>query len=202
VLKRISNKPDDTQSVNTIKSNEDGLFVKRLRSLFPAIEIKIEHVCILFLFLIYFFILILFFKGRISAGHNTLPHGLLIRFSAMNSTLKTISPSKNVPQIDLMTLIYHLKYRNLRVQLYPIRAYQGDFRETPPPIPTSKPADSGIYQVFECLDGEVEYEQDVPGKMIESLENEEPIPELTWEIRIKCHKEAKVSYGPWADRQR
>jgi hypothetical protein len=51
VLKRISNRPDDTQSVNTIKSNEDGLFVKRLRSLFPAIEIKIEHVCILFFYL-------------------------------------------------------------------------------------------------------------------------------------------------------
>lgn len=41
---RISNKGDDTQSVNTVKSNEDGLFVKRLRSLFPAIEIKVEHV--------------------------------------------------------------------------------------------------------------------------------------------------------------
>lgn len=27
-----------------MKSNEDGLFVKRLRSLFPAIEIKIDHV--------------------------------------------------------------------------------------------------------------------------------------------------------------
>jgi len=41
---RISSKGDDTQSVNTVKSNEDGLFVKRLRSLFPAIEIKVEHV--------------------------------------------------------------------------------------------------------------------------------------------------------------
>ena len=101
-----------------------------------------------------------------------------------------------------MTFIYHLKYRNLRVQLYPIRKYNGDLRELPPPIPTSKTADSGIFQVFECLDGEVEYEQDVPGKMIEPLENDEPIPELTWEIRIKCHKEAKVAYGPWADRQR
>ena len=44
LLLRISNKGDDTQSVNTVKSSEDGLFVKRLRSLFPAIEIKVEHV--------------------------------------------------------------------------------------------------------------------------------------------------------------
>jgi hypothetical protein len=120
----------------------------------------------------------------------------------MNSTLKTISPSKNLPEVDLMTLIYNLKYRNLRIQLYPIRVYQGNLRENPPPIPTSKPADSGIYQVFECLDGEVEYEQDVPGKMIELAENQEPLPELAWEIRLKCHKEAKISYGPWVDRQR
>ena len=35
---------------------------------------------------------------------------------------------------------------------------------SPPPIPTSKPADSGIFKVFECSDGELEYEQDVPGK--------------------------------------
>ena len=40
----ISNKADDTQSFNTMKSSEDGLFVKRLRSLFPAIEIIVEHV--------------------------------------------------------------------------------------------------------------------------------------------------------------
>jgi len=40
----ISNKADDTQSENTVKTNEEGLFVKRLRSLFPAIEIKVEHV--------------------------------------------------------------------------------------------------------------------------------------------------------------
>jgi hypothetical protein len=47
----------------------------------------------------------------------------------MNSTLTTISPSKNVPQIDLMTFIYNLKYRNLRVQLYPIRVYNGELHE-------------------------------------------------------------------------
>ena len=73
---------------------------------------------------------------------------------------------------------------------------------SPPPIPISKPADSGIYQVFECLDGEIEYEQDVPGKMIEPSENDELIRDLIWEIRIKCHKEAKIAYGPWVDRQR
>jgi hypothetical protein len=38
--------------------------------------------------------------------------------------------------------------------------------------------------------------------MIEPLENGESIPDLTWEIRIKCHKDAKIAYGPWADRQR
>ena len=47
----------------------------------------------------------------------------------MNSTFKSLSPSKNAPQIDLMTLIYQLKYRNLRIQLYPIRTYKGDQRE-------------------------------------------------------------------------
>ena len=53
-FQRISNKPEDAQSVNTMKSNEDGLFVKRLRSLFPAIEIKIDHVRIVDLSLILF----------------------------------------------------------------------------------------------------------------------------------------------------
>ncbi len=79
-----------------------------------------------FLFQLKFIFLI---KGRISAGHDTLPYSLLIRFSTMNSTLTTISPSKNAPQIDLMTLIYNLKYRNLRIQLYPIKVYKGEFRE-------------------------------------------------------------------------
>ncbi|CAF3280350.1 unnamed protein product [Rotaria socialis] len=179
----ISTKGDDTQSVNTIKSSEDGLFVTRLRNLFPAIEIKVEH-------------------GRISAGHDTLPYGLLVRFSTMTSTFTSESPSRNPSLIDLMTLTYHLKYRNLRIQLYPIRVYQGEAREIPPPILTSKPADSGIFQVFECLDGELEYEQDVPGKISELPENSEPLPELTWEFRIRCNKEAKVAYGPWVDRQR
>lgn len=119
----------------------------------------------------------------------------------MTSTLTSISPSRNVPQIDLMTLIYHLKYRNLRVQLYPIKLYKGELLEVPPSIPTSKIADSGIYQVFECLDGELEYEQDVPGKTIE-LNDQQILPDVAWEIRIKCHKDSKLSYGPWADRQR
>ncbi|CAF5040742.1 unnamed protein product [Rotaria sp. Silwood1] len=106
----ISTKGDDSQSENTVKSNEEGLFVKRLRNLFPAIEIKVEH-------------------GRISAGHDTLPYGLLVRFSTMTSTFTSISPSRNAPEIDLMTLIYNLKYRNLRIQLYPIRVYNGQTRE-------------------------------------------------------------------------
>ena len=123
----ISNKGDDTQSFNTIKSSEDGMFVKRLRSLFPAIEIIVEHVRRhRSLETVHSF---LSFQGRISAGHDTLPYGLLIRFSTMNSTFKSLSPSKNAPQIDLMTLIYQLKYRNLRIQLYPIRTYKGDQRE-------------------------------------------------------------------------
>jgi hypothetical protein len=89
---------------------------------------------------------------------------------------------------------------------------------SPPPIPTSKTADSGIFQIFECSDGELEYEQDVPGKIhvyslnrficiltgkiIESLENTEIIPDVTWEIRMRCNKEVKIAYAPWADRQR
>ena len=62
-FQRISNKPDDAQSVNAMKNNGDGLFVKRLRSLFPAIEIKIEHVrfrCLLH----FVFILILFIRDE------------------------------------------------------------------------------------------------------------------------------------------
>jgi hypothetical protein len=47
----------------------------------------------------------------------------------MNSTFTSISPSRNAPDIDLMTLIYNLKYRNLRVQLYPIKVYMGELRE-------------------------------------------------------------------------
>ncbi len=69
---------------------------------------------------------ILFLQGRISVGHHTLPYGLLIRFSTMNSTFTTQSPSKHLPQIDLMTLIYSLTYRNLRIQLHPIKAFQGE----------------------------------------------------------------------------
>jgi hypothetical protein len=38
--------------------------------------------------------------------------------------------------------------------------------------------------------------------MIESLENSQSIPDVTWEIRVKCNKETKIAYGPWADRQR
>lgn len=38
--------------------------------------------------------------------------------------------------------------------------------------------------------------------MLEPLENGEPIPDVTWEIRMKCNKQTKITYGPWADRQR
>lgn len=69
-------------------------------------------------------------------------------------------------------------------------------------IPTNKAADIGIFPIFECSEGELEYEQDVPGKMIEPSEQGEIIPDVAWEIRIKCNKETKIAYGPWADRQR
>ncbi len=59
-------------------------------------------------------------------GHDTLPYGLSIRFSTMNSTFMSQSPSKYAPHIDLMTLIYSLTYRNLRIQLHPIKAFQGE----------------------------------------------------------------------------
>jgi hypothetical protein len=75
------------------------------------------------------------------------------------------------------------------------------FSNRPPPISTSKGADNSIFQIFECAEGELEYEQDVPGKMIEPLENES-IPDVAWEIRVKCNKGTKIAYGPWADRQR
>ncbi|CAF3397517.1 unnamed protein product [Rotaria sp. Silwood1] len=71
-----------------------------------------------------------------------------------------------------------------------------------PPIPTSKKVDNTTFQIFECAEGELEYEQDVPGKTIEPLGNDETIPGVAWEIRIKCNKGTKIAYGPWADRQR
>ncbi|CAF3993537.1 unnamed protein product [Rotaria sp. Silwood2] len=178
-----STKTDDTQSVNTVKGNEEGFLVQSLRSLFPAIEIKIQH-------------------GRISIRHNTLPYSLSMRFSTMTSIFTSESPSKYAPQIDLMTLIYSLTYRNLRIQLYRNESYQGEQNDILPPIPPSKKADVNMFQIFECSEGELEYEQDVPGKMIEQLENGESIPGVHWEIRIKCNKETKIAYGPWADRQR
>ena len=36
---------DDNQSINTVKSSEEKTFVDKLRNLFPAIEIRVEHVC-------------------------------------------------------------------------------------------------------------------------------------------------------------
>ncbi|CAF5132539.1 unnamed protein product, partial [Rotaria sp. Silwood1] len=38
-----------------------------------------------------------------------------------------------------------------------------------PPIPTSKKVDNTTFQIFECAEGELEYEQDVPGKIIKSF---------------------------------
>ena len=70
-----------------------------------------------------------FSQGRISVGHDTLPYGLLIRFTNMNSTFTSVTPSRNAPDVDLMTLLYNLTYRNLRIQFYPIQAYTGKDRE-------------------------------------------------------------------------
>jgi hypothetical protein len=38
--------------------------------------------------------------------------------------------------------------------------------------------------------------------MVEPLESGQSIPDVAWEIRVKCNKEVKIAYGPWADRQR
>jgi len=127
LFERISTKVEDTQSVNTVKSAEEGIFVKRLRSLFPAIEIKVEHVSFFRFLCNLFFLNIL--QGRISVGHDTLPYGLSMRFNTMTSTFTSESPSKNAAQFDLMTLIYSLTYRNLRIQLYPIESYKGEEKE-------------------------------------------------------------------------
>ncbi|CAF1031213.1 unnamed protein product [Adineta ricciae] len=179
----LSGKADDTQSVNTTKGNDESNFVNSLRSLFPSVEIKVEH-------------------GRISVGHHTLPYGLSLRFSTMNSTFTSQSPSRTAPEIDLMTLLYSLTYRNLQVQLIPVSGYKEEIREMPPPIPTTKGATKNAVQIFECPEGELEYEQDVPGKMSEPLQNGQAIPDVAWEIRMKCNKKTKIAYGPWADRQR
>ncbi|CAF5185301.1 unnamed protein product, partial [Rotaria magnacalcarata] len=126
----ISTKTDESSNVNTTNNNEEGFLAQSLRSLFPAIEIKVDH-------------------GRISIGHDTVPYGLLISFNTMNSTFSSESPSKYVPHIDgllisfntmnstfssespskyvphidLMTLIYSIKYKHLRIQFYPIKAF-------------------------------------------------------------------------------
>lgn len=73
---------------------------------------------------------VLFIQGRISIGHDTLPYGLSIRFTTINSTFTSESPSKFQPDVDLMTLIYNLKYRNLRVQIYPFKNFKGERYDT------------------------------------------------------------------------
>ena len=62
---------------------------------------------------------------------------------------------------------------------------------------STKSSDKEIFQIFECAEGELDYEQDVPGKRIEN-EN----PDVAWAIRIKCNKETKIAYAPMVDRQR
>ncbi len=47
----------------------------------------------------------------------------------MLSTFTSESPSRTAPQIDLMTLINSLTYRNLRVQLCPTKTYKGESKE-------------------------------------------------------------------------
>ncbi|UJR36630.1 hypothetical protein I4U23_029350 [Adineta vaga] len=179
----LSPKIEDAQSINTVKSNDEGTFLNYLRSLFPSVEIKVD-------------------RGRISVGHHTLPYSLSIRFNTMNSTFTSQSPSRTAPEIDLMTLIYSMTYRNLQVHLVPVNDYEGERKEIPPPIPTTKGTAKDTIQIFECSEGELEYEQDIPGKMIEPIENGQAIADVVWEIRMKCNKKTKITYGPWADRQR
>ena len=126
-LKRIPSKVEETQSVNAVKTTEEGLFIKRLRSLIPAVEIKVDHVRSkkknhLLNFYTRFFVL----QGRISVGHRSLPYSLSIRFTSMTSHFTTETPSKYAPTIDPMTLIYSLTYRNLRVQLCPTKNFPED----------------------------------------------------------------------------
>ncbi len=75
------------------------------------------------------FIFLNILQGRISVGHDTVPYGLSMRFNTMTSTFTSESPSKNAAQFDLMTLIYSLTYRNLRIQLYSIESYKGEEKE-------------------------------------------------------------------------
>ena len=72
----------------------------------------------------------------------------------------------------------------------------------PPPIPTTKGTAKDAVLIFECPEGELDYEQDVPGKMTEPLENGQVVSDVAWEIRMKCNKKTRIVYGPWADRQR
>ncbi|CAF4841652.1 unnamed protein product [Rotaria sp. Silwood1] len=170
---------------------KDGCLVFRYSSKTktkPIIRLKIK------LFHLDLHFLVLYVQSRISAEHDTLPYGLFIRFSTTINTFTSTSSSKNASEIDLMAPIYSLKYRNLRIRLYPIRSYDVQPHQIPPPILTSKTADSGIFQVLECSDDELEYEQDTPGKMIELSDNSEPLPDLTWEFRIKCPKEPEIAY--------
>jgi hypothetical protein len=130
-IRRMSPKSDESSSRT---QQDERTIIDRLRSLFPAIEIKIEHVCIellrgcclLFTCLLSFLSLSLSLsKGRLSMGHETLPYGLSMTVSSMQSLFTSMTPSINAPDIDLMTLIYHLTYRNLRIQFYPIEKYTG-----------------------------------------------------------------------------
>ena len=49
--KRLSASVEDTQSVKTTKGNDECNFVNSLRSLFPSVEIKVEHVSFFFKFI-------------------------------------------------------------------------------------------------------------------------------------------------------
>ncbi|CAF3620625.1 unnamed protein product [Adineta steineri] len=54
---------------------------------------------------------------------------------------------------------------------YALHLQQRSIKQSSSTIYTNiKPGDSSIVQVFECLNGELEYEQDVPGEMIEQSE--------------------------------
>ena len=98
----------------------------KVRSLFPAVELQIDHVGRKASFDTRFSP---FDQGRLSLGHQTLPYGLAVCFTSMSSQLSSVTPSRNAPKLDLMTLIYQMSFRHLRIEFFPIESYTGVDRE-------------------------------------------------------------------------
>ena len=71
-----------------------------------------------------------------------------------------------------------------------------------PNVGVKKQKQNMAITVLECAKGELEYEQDVPGKVTEPVEDDRARLGVAWKIAVTCLEGVKISYGPWFDQQR